>query len=691
MDRLKKVLEDSSSVQVGDDEDFDEFEEELDESDYDEFDEEFDEDYEDEEEGEGEGEKGTIIEAESIEDGLVEASKKMSIPITELEYEIIQRGSHGFLGIGRRPYRFRIVPPAGYVSAAGEGVEGDLSAALASQAPPKPVSKDGFFKMRITKRGVLLKVVPPQGEGKPANFEEIQQAMTYKGLSNVPWEKVRGVIARNSSHYEVVMPYEGDIANDAQANVEISEDEMHAYMRVTPPRTGGRTFENEDVVRLLADRGVVEGILADEIERVLEEEIYNQPIEVARGSEPVPGENSRIEYKFKTNVEDINLVEDKETGKIDYHNLNLVENVVAGQILAVRVPSTKGQAGATVTGRSLPAPDGRDLELPVGKNVKVSDDGVQILSEINGQVVMAKGLISVEPIYEVGGDVGLATGNIVFLGTVLVRGSVQDGFSIKAAGNIDIRGSVGKAKLEAEGDIHLKQGLAGRDEAEIISGNNIYAKFIEHAKLVVAENDIIVSEGLIHSKARAGKRVICNGKRAMIVGGHILAGEEVNAKTIGSQSYTETLIEVGIDPKSREEYVSLEEERKELKDKLKEVSLNLNTLTDQKKSNKGSLPPEREEMLAGLTTQKEEMTSRLNEIEERFVELKSYLNALEEKGKIGVQKVVYPKVKVVVKDAVLEVRDEFTYVTFVQEAGNIKVLPYEEAKVKARPRGRGRK
>ena len=174
-----------------------------------------------------------------------------------------------------------------------------------------------------------------------------------------------------------------------------------------------------------------------------------------------------------------------------------------------------------------------------GRNAHLSEDGLEVTSDINGQVVFHNNKINVEPVYEVAGDVNLETGNIVFLGTVIVRGSIEDGFSVKAAGNVEVHGTVGKAIIEAEGNIIVNRGILGKDEAVIKAGNDIMAKFVEHTKLS-AGNDVIVSEAIMHSFVDAGKRVLCVGKRAMIVGGRIRAREEVNAKEIGSKVSTDT-------------------------------------------------------------------------------------------------------------------------------------------------------
>lgn len=696
MDRLKDMLK--SKPPVPEDE---EFEERLEEDEEEYLDREYDESLEDAELGDQEEDavfaselgqlpggqkgvpdkqKGITIEAESVEEGLEIAARKLKSSITDLEYEILRNGSKGFLGLGAKPFLFRIfsnkiaeVPVASGAAGSME-FKPDFKHIIA-----EPENVDGSFRVRVTRSGVLLKVISPKGRGRHVGIEEIQQKLVTKGVPNLPVPKIKEVLAKADGTYTKIAEWQGNAANDASLSIEIAQDEMQAFVRMIPPRAGGRTLEEEQVIQSLSQRGIVEGVKKEEITRMLDEEIYHNPVEVAKGALPVNGEDAKIEFKFRTSNDALVLTEDEKTHKMDFHNLNLVENVVVGQVLAVRIPASKPQPGRTVTGKKLEAKPGKDLPIPIGKNCKLEENGNKAVSEINGQVQLVKGLIVVDPIYEVQGDVGLSTGNIVFLGSVLVRGNVDDGFTIKAAGNIDIRGSVGKSKLEAEGDVYLRQGCAGKDDAEVIAGHDIYAKFVEHAKMLKAENDIIITEGLMHSKVMAGKRVVCNGKRAQIVGGEVLAGEEVNAKTIGSPSYTETVIEVGIDPKSREEMVLLTTERADLREKSKEVSLNVNTLMEQKKAMRGKLAPEKEELLLTLSTQRDEMSRRLTEVEERINQIKSYLDALEEKGKVAVQKTCYPKVKIMVRNAGLEVKDEFSYVTFVQEGGNIKVLPYEEA------------
>ncbi len=612
----------------------------------------------------------------SIEEGLETASRKLNAGIADLEYEILEKGSNGFLGIGKTPFRILIKRTPLQVAEELQELT-DITQKMAKGEIIQDM--DGSFKVRVTKKGVMLIVNPPKGKGRRISLQEVQNAVYQKQILNCDPKLIEQIVTKAKGEPVKISEWKPNPELDGKFSIEIPDDEMKAYITIISPRRNGRIVELDDVLSEFERKEVVYGIKEDEINDAIENDKFNQPILAAEGTPAKDGDDGKIDYKF--NIEkNIKLSED-EKGRVNFRELDLIENVVVGQVLAKKNPPQKGEPGKTITGRELPAKDGKDVQLIPGKNIKLSEDGIELSSEINGQVVFVKGKINVEPVYEVKGDVSLQTGNIVFLGTVIVRGNVEDGFSIKAAGNIDIRGSVGKAQLEAEGDIVIKQGLLGKDEAIVVAGNDIVAKFIEHTKQVEAGRDIFVAEGLMHSFVDAGKRVICNGKRAMIVGGRIRAGEEINAKVIGSQSYIETQVEVGLDPKSRQQSLELNEELRDSKEKLRELSMNIRTLENQKKTLRGKLPPEKEELLTSMLAEKEELTTRIAEVEEQITEIKSYLASIEEKGKVCVQKEVFPKVKITVKDAFLEVKDPFKYVTFIQEAGNIKVLPYEEAKV----------
>ena len=70
-----------------------------------------------------------------------------------------------------------------------------------------------------------------------------------------------------------------------------------------------------------------------------------------------------------------------------------------GRCWRERSPRRPGSRGRPSPATSSRAAKGKDCELLVGKNVKLSDDGFTALAEINGQVLLLAGKINVEPIY----------------------------------------------------------------------------------------------------------------------------------------------------------------------------------------------------------------------------------------------------------------------------------------------------
>jgi uncharacterized protein (DUF342 family) len=338
-------------------------------------------------------------------------------------------------------------------------------------------------------------------------------------------------------------------ANDAAATLDVTDGEMKALIMVSEPGPGGADLSAEALRAFLQANGVVRGIREDTLTDFEDAPRYGKPILVAEGTRARDGADARIEYNFSVDREAPVLRE--RDGRVDFKDISRIENVVAGQLLARKIPAEPGSPGQTVGGTVIPATKGRDCELAIGKNVKLSEDGSSALAEINGQVLLLGGKINVEPVYTINGDVNLHTGNVLFLGTVIVKGNVEDGFSVKAAGNIEVYGSVGKCLLDAEGDIVVHQGIAAKIEGKIRAGRSLYAKFIEHARVEAGEY-VVVTDGIIHSFVDANRMILCQGKRAQIVGGRLRSSEEINSKILGSVAGTETVLEVGYDPRSRE-------------------------------------------------------------------------------------------------------------------------------------------
>ncbi len=615
--------------------------------------------------------KSVRAEGVTIEEALKQASIELGLPIRKLEYEIVEKGSKGILGVGKKNW---VIIAYEAQEKVREEENAEEEAEEIEEIREIVKDKPGEVFVRLTSEGVLLKVTKPVGKGKKVTEKQALAKLAERGVTNFDSSLVAKVVKRADGEYIKVGDYEYNPANDSTMSVEITDQDMKAYMVISPPGPGGADLSLDEMISYLKSNGVVYGIKEDVLERLIDYPVYNEAILVAEGTKPKNGRDARIIYNFRTDHSRIELKE--KNGRVDFKDLNIVENVVAGQILAKKIPPEEGINGKTVTGMVLPAKSGNDVEIQIGKNVKLSDDGLTAIAEINGQVLLINGKINVEPVYTVDGDVNLHTGNILFLGTVVVKGNVEDGFTVKAAGNIEVLGSVGKATLDAEGDIIVHQGIMGKGSGVVKSGMSVFSKFIEHA-VVDAGEYVVTSDGLIHSDVIANKKVICQGKRAVIVGGRIRAAEEINAKSLGSVAGTETILEVGYDPRSKEQLMKLEGERGELEAQLEEVEKNINTLEKLAKIQRKKLPEEKQKYLTELHESRSKILGELEKLSREIEKINSYLESLKLIGKISASGRVYPGVKIFIKNANLVVRTEFKFVTFYLQNNEVKVTKYE--------------
>jgi uncharacterized protein len=614
------------------------------------------------------------VEAENVPEGLKRASIELGIPLSSLEYEVIARGSPGTLGIGRMPWKISVYERSRQVKTSAEAAEeAAREAARDAEAAARPKDVPGEAFVRIAGDGAYLRVTKPEGRGARATEIMAREKLSIRGVSNFDTALVSRIIKHADGEYIRVADVQYNPSHDATLSVDITDGAMKAVIMVNEPGFGGADVSSDYVRSFLASNGVVHGLKEDVLEQLELSPRYGRPIVVAEGTRAHDGANARVEYNFKLEKDVVTLRE--KDGRVDFKDISRVENVVAGQLLARKIPAEPGQPGQTVTGNLIPATRGKDSDLLVGKNVKTSEDGFSALAEINGQVLLLGGKLSVEPIYTIPGDVNLRTGNILFLGTVIVKGNVEDGFAVKAAGNIEVFGSVGKCVIDAEGDIVVHQGIAAKTEGKVRCGKSLYSKFIEHAHVDAGEN-VVVTDGIVHSHVDANKMILCAGRRAQIVGGRLRASEEINSKILGSVAGTETLLEVGYDPRSKERLVGMEEEKKTVEKTLEEVDLNIKTLENLLRVQK-KLPPEKAQYLKEHSEKRSELLRRLEEVVREIGQINSHLSSLNTIGKISASERVYPGVKLAIKSAGLAVRTEFKFVTFFLQGGEVKVTKYE--------------
>jgi len=533
----------------------------------------------------------------------------------------------------------------------------------------QPWDVDGHFKLELRGYDILLTVYPPVGAGKLIEIDEVLTAINQWNDAVVDINLISQVIS-DANETEVKIGEIQAQPNSPRILVEVTHDEMKAYLTIS------QEVDMEEIDRELRRNKVFHGVNYELISYLLENKQFGKPTLIAQGTPPIHGEDAKLEYKFNINKE-IHLKE-KEDGTVDFKELGIINVVNAGQVIVVKKPATFGIPGMTVTGREIYAKNGVDIPLPVGKNTEISEDGFKLLAQIDGQVVVSGNKVNIESVLEVKGDVDYSVGNIDFPGSVNIAGSILDGFKVKSGGNIEIGGCIEKAYVYAKGNIIVGGGIIGKDKGEVKAEKNIYANFIEHGNVEAGE-DIIINESIRNSNINAKKRVIVQGRIGVILGGKIRAGEEINAKIIGSVTGTPTIVETGSLPLLRDEIQKLKDELRTEEERFKGVEQGIKYLVDLKEKMGDNFPEDKEKLLLQYVQAKNALREKLYTMSMALPLLEAEIHQAKE-GKICAYKMVYPGVKISIRDVSMEVENEYRFVTFTTLADTIRIGPYEEPK-----------
>lgn len=617
------------------------------------------------------------VHADTLDEALADAAVQLQTRVQFLEYEVIERGSDGFMGIAKKPWVINAYETAEAVAEKEKKKKkGDASASEEDSDIEVIQDKDAEFFVHYFDGLIMLKVVPPIGNGANVDAKEVIASINTGDSYQFKEADIKRIVDKGDTdgQYEQIGTFIQNPVNDAIISVEVSMDEMTCSIIATAPMSEGGELQADYIERQLEKQNITIGINEEKISTFVDKPVYGIPYVVAEGIKPVDGHDAYIKYNFETDRSKIRIKESA-SGQVNFKELNLIQNVVEGQPLAQKMLAERGKAGKTLYGRYLEAKNGKDIPIPLGKNVKLDTDGRTIVATCNGQVLLSGSKINVEPVMEVE-SVNIKTGNITFLGTVIVKGNVDDGFNVKASGNIEVYGTVGNSQIEADGDIIVSLGIMGRDEGTVKCGRSLWAKFIQNTTVEVEEN-VIVADGIINSNVTCNKRIILQGKRAAIIGGHLFATEEINAKSIGSNGGgSETVLEVGFDPRKKQRLDDLQARQAEVQHELEEVNLNMSTLENQKQMRK-TLPQDKEEALGLLYRKKGDLMDETDSIAAEIQEIQDYLRELKVIGKVSASGTVYPGVKLYIRDVKEDIRTEIKSVTFYLENGFVRQGKYE--------------
>lgn len=426
----------------------------------------------------------------SLEQCIGDACKLFDVEKDKLDYKIIKKKKGLFIK--------KVVIEAKPIEEKVEGVIKEKEVEeIETYNIEEKAKKENYGTVKI-KNGELI-VKNPKKDGKPANIvigedseyinvkvdgqEVVKRAEIYEHSTievslydQVASRKINistskdNIEAFASVYYEPEIIYE---LKDSEENNELILEKVSKYSKMPPKYTV------EEIKEQLSKGGIICGIIEENLQNVIEKSCDN--VLIAKGVRPIHEKDDVIEYRFNVDEREKKLEEDA-MGNVDFKSIGTVEAVEKGDILAIRHSSKPGRDGVDVKGKLLKHKLGKKIRIRSGNGCQLS--GEKIIASIEGKPYVKNNAFYVYRMYEVRSDVDLTTGNIEFIGDVLVYGNVKEGMEVNAGNSITINKNVERSKIEGKGNITIKGSILSSD---ILGGGQDVTKIkaIDNSKALI--------------------------------------------------------------------------------------------------------------------------------------------------------------------------------------------------------------
>lgn len=390
-----------------------------------------------------------IFKGKSVEECINEACEVLNIPKDQLDYSLIEE-KKGFL----------------FKSASIKVNINENDKSKEEQKPDKSDENNG--KVKITDGRIIVKNPKEQGHAAA-----IFSGRNVKVIVDEEEIKTRKEVFEESK-IQVIMP-----EDEAQRimDINVSKDAMEAYASIkykpqniyklvdtdesntieikceSAQSVFPKKFTIDEVKKELAKQKITYGILDENIKDLVNGE-ENKSLLVAKGEKPQDEQDDILDIKFKQ--DDENMVPDEDKfGKVDFKSIGSIDSVVKGDILAVKTPGKEGKNGKDIRSKIIKCRAGKKINIRNGTGCSLKDSNT-IIADENGKPCIKNNTFYVYPVHEVKSDVDLKSGNIKFLGDIMIYGNVMDGMTVDAGNAITINGNVERAKITSKGESLIK-------------------------------------------------------------------------------------------------------------------------------------------------------------------------------------------------------------------------------------------
>lgn len=517
-----------------------------------------------------------------------------------------------------------------------------------------------LLRLSADKKQLLLLITPVQDEVSVQSLTRLFQTsdhtnlkLNLKGLNEAVQNFTRLETQKErSSELESIA-----IADRLHAQLCISFDPLKMVAKaVVTSAYGGLPITMEQLKSEMIELEITQGIINKTLLLLIEKSKNASPGSslkaiIAKGTQPIHGTDTTFKRLVETPKERLLKPKKNENGTVDMRDLGQLITVKTDAPLMRKIPFIEGFDGITVTGEVIPHTSGKDFTFEVGKNTKISEQDENLLvATLSGIPKVFNNGMKVDDVLVVN-NVDVASGHVVYEGSIIIEGDVCDAMQVKATGDITISGFVESALIECGGDLIIGKGILGRKvetgsenySCKVKSEGSVSANFSQYSR-IEAGLEVNIKKQLLHCSVSCKGDINVmddSGMKGTILGGSLCTMGGVNTISMGANAGSQTVIDlVG-------NYPALMENKKQINDTIQTENDKLQSLIDAQQKIDVLPDSEKKQIIdARLMITTEEVKKHLTELNTNLNDNKSDLQSYFEHAQVITQKEMFNDVDI---------------------------------------------
>ena len=240
--------------------------------------------------------------------------------------------------------------------------------------------------------------------------------------------------------------------------------------------------------------------------QVLENSSEIKYFTAVKGKAAVNGKSAEIVINDNTDKEP------DSPGKADYRSFTKYKVVNKNQLLFKKIKMIPHVSGIDIYGKTIIPEESEDIVINSGENIRTEEDDccIRYYAEVDGLFTFNENNAFVDETLTINGNVDYSTGNIDFPKSIIIKGDVLYGFSVKSGKNIVVEGCLEDAVfLKCSGNLFVGKGIMGKT-TKIECDGDLYANYINNAD-IYCKGNISIEKSVIGGNIFSEKSIEVKG------------------------------------------------------------------------------------------------------------------------------------------------------------------------------------